>query len=234
MGGLADLKLASSFVRFLYMSFLFFLPQLNFSQRHFQVVVKRRRSGLRPAPTFYGVKDPTSNSTFPAPSPILLPPLRAELSEQEKKKKMYFLSHNRPVSPTTRLASLLVVSTFILQSLAASSNSDVVAFSPPHHALLRRDEDVGSSCDSEGQWNCMTDSWQRCASGEWSSVIQCADRTKCEPSGHTMEFRIEWNNGSDSDSGSNSSDAPSLGQRASPNHVMGLAVFWVCALVAAI
>ncbi|KAH6898711.1 hypothetical protein B0T10DRAFT_473493 [Thelonectria olida] len=142
---------------------------------------------------------------------------------------MRFLSHNRPVSPSTHLASILVVSTLILQSLAAS-NSDVAAFSPPHRAPVRRDEDVGSSCDSEGQWNCMTSSWQRCASGEWSEVIQCAEGTKCEPSGHTMEFRVEWNNGSDSDSGSNSSDAPSLGRRVSPSHVTVLAVFWVCAL----
>ncbi|ROW08024.1 hypothetical protein VPNG_06063 [Cytospora leucostoma] len=33
---------------------------------------------------------------------------------------------------------------------------------------------VGSAC-SEGEWNCMTTSFQRCASGEWSVVMDTAD-----------------------------------------------------------
>lgn len=39
---------------------------------------------------------------------------------------------------------------------------------------------VGSSCAPEGQWNCIGGtSFQRCASGSWSAVIQMAPGTKC-------------------------------------------------------
>lgn len=39
---------------------------------------------------------------------------------------------------------------------------------------------VGSSCStSEGEWNCMTTSFQRCASGQWSVVMNTADGTIC-------------------------------------------------------
>lgn len=37
---------------------------------------------------------------------------------------------------------------------------------------------VGSAC-SEGEWNCMTTSFQRCASGQWSVVMDTADGTIC-------------------------------------------------------
>lgn len=135
---------------------------------------------------------------------------------------------------THRLATLLAISTLILHSLAFTT-----PFSPPkpqHNSLLlRRNETVGSSCDSEGQWNCMTDSWQRCASGEWSKVVDCADGTRCEPSGQSMEFRIRFDNGttttSSSDNGS-SSDAPSVAGRVGLGYGVGVAVvvFWTLAV----
>ncbi|KAL2760649.1 hypothetical protein ACRALDRAFT_2092743 [Sodiomyces alcalophilus JCM 7366] len=41
----------------------------------------------------------------------------------------------------------------------------------------------GSPCSEEGQWNCVDGgiSFQRCASGNWSNVIQLAAGTRCEP-----------------------------------------------------
>ncbi|KAH7329063.1 hypothetical protein B0I35DRAFT_456504 [Stachybotrys elegans] len=59
------------------------------------------------------------------------------------------------------------------------------------HAPSRRDEPAGSECSDEGQWNCMTDSWQRCASGRWSVVVDCAEGTVCAPAGLTNDFSIE-------------------------------------------
>lgn len=39
---------------------------------------------------------------------------------------------------------------------------------------------VGSPCyASEGEWNCLTTSFQRCASGQWSDITDTADGTIC-------------------------------------------------------
>ncbi|KAF2965140.1 hypothetical protein GQX73_g8420 [Xylaria multiplex] len=55
---------------------------------------------------------------------------------------------------------------------------------------------AGSSCDgSEGQWNCMTSSFQRCGSGQWSEVQQCALGTHCSPSGLTYQFHVDFADG---------------------------------------
>lgn len=63
----------------------------------------------------------------------------------------------------------------------------------------RADSQVtGSDCSgSEGQWNCMTDSFQRCAAGLWSEVMQCAEGTQCTPSGLTYEFAVQYSGGGD-------------------------------------
>ena len=60
--------------------------------------------------------------------------------------------------------------------------------------LLPRDQQApGSSCPgSEGQWNCMTSSWQRCAAGRWSVVMQCAAGTVCVPAGLTSDFKVQF------------------------------------------
>lgn len=50
----------------------------------------------------------------------------------------------------------------------------------------------GSSCAGlEGQWNCLGSSWQRCASGRWSVVMQCAAGTICVPQGQTYDFKVQ-------------------------------------------
>ncbi len=53
----------------------------------------------------------------------------------------------------------------------------------------------GADCGgSEGQLNCLGTSWQRCASGRWSVVMQCAAGTQCTPSGLTYDFRVQATN----------------------------------------
>ncbi|KAI1660024.1 hypothetical protein F4813DRAFT_350710 [Daldinia decipiens] len=54
----------------------------------------------------------------------------------------------------------------------------------------------GSSCEgSEGQWNCLTNQWQRCAAGQWSVVMDCAAGTICTPAGLTNDFFVQFANG---------------------------------------
>ncbi|OAA81764.1 hypothetical protein LEL_01309 [Akanthomyces lecanii RCEF 1005] len=57
--------------------------------------------------------------------------------------------------------------------------------------LQSRQQSVGSACSDEGQWNCMTSSWQRCAAGRWSVTMPCAKGTTCYPAGLTHDFRIQ-------------------------------------------
>ena len=55
---------------------------------------------------------------------------------------------------------------------------------PPHPQIVARGEmKVGSSCSDEGQWNCMGDSWQRCAAGVWTKTVPTADNIRCSPVG---------------------------------------------------
>lgn len=50
---------------------------------------------------------------------------------------------------------------------------------------------AGSGCGgSEGQWNCMGSSWQRCADGIWSVEMPSSDGTICSPSGLHYDIEI--------------------------------------------
>ncbi|KAL6904415.1 hypothetical protein GGI43DRAFT_319558 [Trichoderma evansii] len=51
---------------------------------------------------------------------------------------------------------------------------------------------IGQMCSPEGQWNCMTTSYQRCASGMWSIAFPCAVGTICQPFGLTDYITIEY------------------------------------------
>lgn len=62
---------------------------------------------------------------------------------------------------------------------------------PPLHHLQAREQSAGAACSDEGQWNCMTSSWQRCAAGRWSVTMPCAKGTTCYPAGLTHDFRIQ-------------------------------------------
>ncbi|KAI2633638.1 hypothetical protein GGS26DRAFT_54785 [Hypomontagnella submonticulosa] len=65
-----------------------------------------------------------------------------------------------------------------------------------HTIIEKRQMSAGSSCEgSEGQWNCLTNQWQRCASGQWSVVMDCAAGTMCTPSGLTYDFAVQFANG---------------------------------------
>ncbi|KAK3379198.1 hypothetical protein B0T24DRAFT_610963 [Lasiosphaeria ovina] len=98
-----------------------------------------------------------------------------------------------------KLPALLMVITTLLLALsalptaAATPTNATTDLTPNAAALAGRDGTVSpdSGCGgSEGQWNCMTSSWQRCAAGRWSVVMQCADGTHCTPAGLTYDFRV--------------------------------------------
>ncbi|KAH7197326.1 uncharacterized protein B0J16DRAFT_327936 [Fusarium flagelliforme] len=94
--------------------------------------------------------------------------------------------------PTIALAILLFSSLI----LASSSSS----------TLITRDEDEGSSCSTEGQWHCMTNSFQRCAQGHWSIKMNMAEGTKCTPAGYTDDFNFRIEREGDNDDDENRSD----------------------------
>lgn len=49
---------------------------------------------------------------------------------------------------------------------------------------------VGSPCaSSEGAWFCMSSSFQRYASGQWSAALACAPGTVCQPEGLTYDLQ---------------------------------------------
>ncbi|PTD12751.1 hypothetical protein FCULG_00003669 [Fusarium culmorum] len=97
--------------------------------------------------------------------------------------------------PTTIAMAMMLFSCLVL----TSPNSD--------SKLIQRDEEEGSGCSTEGQWHCMTNSFQRCAQGHWSMKMNMAEGTKCVPAGYTDDynFRIE-HEGKDDDNGDNRSD----------------------------
>lgn len=64
----------------------------------------------------------------------------------------------------------------------------------------------------------MTNSFQRCASGQWSAVMNCAAGTICTPSGLTVEFRVQHDGTVDGSGGRSAASA--LGQPLL-SHVVG-------------
>jgi hypothetical protein len=52
-------------------------------------------------------------------------------------------------------------------ALAILLFSSLILASSSPNTLITRDEDEGSSCSTEGQWHCMTNSFQRCAQGHF-------------------------------------------------------------------
>lgn len=135
-------------------------------------------------------------------------------------------SGNFQLSVTTLVTAALLLSSLILQSLATPNSGLARTFTAQHNPLVRRAEEVGSACDSEGQWNCMTSSWQRCASGQWSEEIQCAAGTRCTPSGKADTFAVEY----DENGNGNGTSGSSTGTRSSKSKTVVLSIFglWVC------
>ncbi|CAJ0546043.1 Ff.00g095160.m01.CDS01 [Fusarium sp. VM40] len=112
----------------------------------------------------------------------------------------------RPASIFQLPATIAVVILLLSCIALASPNPDGT-----HITLLRRDEEVGSGCSTEGQWHCMTNSFQRCAGGHWSMKMAMAEGTKCVPGGYTDDynFRIERDGDNDDEDRNRSSESQS-------------------------
>jgi hypothetical protein len=91
------------------------------------------------------------------------------------------------LSPS-RLSIHIAILLILLLSFSAADSS---AFSSIPGGIVRRAEAAGTGCSPEGQWNCMTTTWQRCASGIWSVEMRMAAGTRCVPAGFTDKFRVE-------------------------------------------
>lgn len=100
-------------------------------------------------------------------------------------------------SGTNAIASmaLVIMLIFTATTSATPTNTNSPSISPIPLKIIQRDYQAGSSCSSEGQWNCMGTSWQRCAAGQWSVVMQCAENTQCTPSGLSYDFAVEYKGG---------------------------------------
>lgn len=48
----------------------------------------------------------------------------------------------------------------------------------------------GTACTAEGEWNCLTTCWQRCASGRWSDTMALAPGTVCMPAGLSYDMQV--------------------------------------------
>ncbi|RGP66514.1 extracellular protein [Fusarium longipes] len=125
----------------------------------------------------------------------------------------------------------------IAMAMAVLLFSRLVLASPnPDNKLIQRDEEEGSGCSTEGQWHCMTNSFQRCAGGHWSMKMAMAEGTKCVPAGYTDDFNFRIEREGNDDDGENQRDenrnnngGSSLGTRNS-NSVITVAVassLWV-------
>ncbi|KAI0482941.1 hypothetical protein GGR56DRAFT_214948 [Xylariaceae sp. FL0804] len=169
---------------------------------------------MRPAARHPGSSSSSSSSwSFP---PLLLLPVALAL----------------PLLPAAALASA---------SAPASPGRDAPALRPlsggtagsSSGVVVRREETPGSSCTgSEGQWNCMTDSFQRCAAGQWSVAQDCAAGTVCSPSGLTYDFHVEFSSSSGSGSSTTSGAVPTT--TTTESKLLGtMGLFWtlvVCLL----
>ncbi|KAF4962653.1 hypothetical protein FSARC_9214 [Fusarium sarcochroum] len=137
----------------------------------------------------------------------------------------------RPTTIFQLPATIAVVFLLFSCLVLASPNLDNT-----HRTLNQRDEEVGSGCSTEGQWHCMTNSFQRCANGQWSVKMAMAEGTKCVPAGYTDDynFRIEHdgqengeNNDGNGDGASQSNGGSSVGSRGSVSVTTVVAMSWL-------
>lgn len=134
----------------------------------------------------------------------------------------------RPTSIYQLPATLAVLLLFFSCLVLASSDSK-----DARNTLFQRDEEAGSGCSTEGQWHCMTNSFQRCAGGHWSIKMAMAEGTKCEPAGYTDDynFRIEHDGQGNGDGRAEgqSSRGSNLGSRASVSGITIVAIscLWI-------
>ncbi|CAK7274208.1 hypothetical protein SEPCBS119000_006055 [Sporothrix epigloea] len=90
-----------------------------------------------------------------------------------------------PVKATTSTTTTITRSTATGTATAtATSSSAAVATAIPSSSSTSSSgngtaETAGAACSPDGTWNCLGDSYQRCASGLWSIVQPLADGTSC-------------------------------------------------------
>ncbi|KAM0437796.1 hypothetical protein ACHAPT_002161 [Fusarium lateritium] len=98
--------------------------------------------------------------------------------------------------PTATIATfVLLFSSLILPTLATPSTDLIIPEAPPKdlvaRTLVRRAEEAGAGCSTEGQWHCMTNSFQRCAGGHWSVEMAMSEGTRCTPAGYTDDYNFQ-------------------------------------------
>ncbi|TQV98477.1 hypothetical protein V2A60_007785 [Cordyceps javanica] len=130
------------------------------------------------------------------------------------------------------------VATFVpVAAVAASSSYSSTSTTEQEHSSRRRrsrprlqarQQQAGSSCSDEGQWNCMTGSWQRCAAGRWSVTVPCAKGTTCYPAGLTRDLRIQHDGSVNKNGGPPTTTTTSPGARywASRIGIWGAVLLW--------
>ncbi len=91
----------------------------------------------------------------------------------------------------TTLFPLLFTLVFLFSYTLASDDALSASIQRLRRQSNSKFQRVGSSCSDEGQWICMSSSWQRCASGEWSVVMPMSDGTVCTPGGSSDDIKIE-------------------------------------------
>jgi hypothetical protein len=123
------------------------------------------------------------------------------------------------------LLALLLFATSVCLATPATARP-VAAHLANGHTVSRRAEAAGSECSTEGQWNCMTTSWQRCASGVWSLEMAMAQGTRCSPAGLTDDFHIEHDGSANGSGGNGGSQALMMG----PGHASRVALCMAAAL----
>lgn len=176
---------------------------------------------MKPAISFKVLSVLTLRTVFPHISPA--PPSDfADLSRStgSPKKMLFFTPRLRPAA--TIAALFILFSSLTLPSLATAPSTDLTTTpeAPPKdlvaRTLARRAEEAGSGCSTEGQWHCMTNSFQRCAAGHWSVEMAMSEGTKCTPAGYTDDynFQIErdGDDDDDDDEGRQASSAGAGGQ----------------------
>jgi hypothetical protein len=112
-------------------------------------------------------------------------------------KTLNIVCKNLPTSFKMRFLStfslILIAIISFTASQAINKPVEISSRSPetPISGLLVERATAGQDCSgSEGMWNCMTNSFQRCASGRWSEVMQCAAGTHCSPVGMGYQFNV--------------------------------------------
>ncbi|KAJ9131972.1 hypothetical protein NKR19_g9444 [Coniochaeta hoffmannii] len=136
------------------------------------------------------------------------------------------LAQRTAAAPHTKITTEIDVS----ENRRAQEQTEHTGIPVIHGIMPREDHQQvpGSDCPgSEGQWNCMTTSWQRCAAGKWSVPMQCAAGTACVPAGLTYDFKVQFAGGQGQGQGSGGgSSAPRVTRLhlASPLVLMAAAV----------